>query len=131
MSRFDKVGPYVGGFRAKLAVALLAADVGKMWGVGLNASGQVTMTAPASGILGVICAVRPMAIGEPIDVMTSGEIADFTLQNGSAAAAGTRYYASVADGTWSTTNTGTHLGWTVEASRFVVRVTRLAALQST
>lgn len=131
MSRFDKYAPYAGNFRAKLAVALTSTDVGKMWAVGLNASGQVTMTNPASGILGVICAVRPMAIGEPIDVMTRGEIADFTLQNGSAAAAGTRYFGAVADGTWSTTNTGTHLGWTVEATRFIVHVTRLAALQTT
>lgn len=124
MSRFDKYGPYAGGFRAKLAVALTSTDVGKVWAVGLNASGQVVLGAGNTGILGVICAVRPHAIGEPIDVMTDGEIGDFTLQNGSAASAGTRYFGVAADGTWSTVNTGTRLGWTAEANRFIVRMGR-------
>jgi hypothetical protein len=124
MPRFDKYGPYVGGFRAKLAVALAAADVGKVWAVGLNASGQVVLGAGSTGIIAVICAVRTHAIGEQIDCMTDGEIGDFTLQNGSAAAAGTRYFGVAADGTWSTTNTGTRLGWTAEATRLIVRVGR-------
>lgn len=124
MPRFDKYAPYAGGFRAKLAVALTATDIGKMWAVGLDASGNVVLGAGVTGIVGVICAVRAMAISEPIDVMTDGEIADFTLQNGSAAAAGTRYFGVAADGTWSTTATGTRLGWTVAANRFIVRVGR-------
>jgi hypothetical protein len=56
--------------------------------------------------------------------MTSGEIANFTLQNQSAAAAGTRYFGVAADGTFSTTATGTPLGFTVEATRLVVRLDR-------
>lgn len=124
MPRFDKYEPRVGGFRAKLAAGLVSSDIGKMWAVGLDASGNVVKGAGATGILGVIVAVRTASALDPIDVMTDGEIGDFTLQNGSAAAAGTRYFGVAADGTWSTTNTGTRLGWTAEAGRFIVRVGR-------
>lgn len=124
MPRFDKYEPRVGGFRAPLFAATVAGDPGKVWAVGLDASGRVVKGAGVTGIVGVICPVRAMAAGEVIDVMTDGEIADFTLQNGAAAAAGTRYFGVAADGTWSTTNTGTRLGWTVEATRLIVRVGR-------
>jgi len=138
LSRFDKVDPYGGSFRAKLAVALAYTplvigtnDVGKVWAVGMDASGNIVKGAGASGIVGVICAVRAMAIGEPIDVMVDGEIADFALQAGTAAAAGTRYYGVAADGTYAVTATGTPLGFTVEASRFVVHLNRTIALVTT
>jgi hypothetical protein len=64
-------------------------------------------------------------------VMTSGEIAEFTLQAGTAGAAGTRYYGIAASGDFSTTATGTPIGWTVEASRLIVRVHRVVALVTT
>lgn len=140
MSRFDKYGPFVGGFRAQLAVALTAATDfvggtlaggGKVWAVGLDATGKVVKGAGVTGVVGVICPVRPMAVNEAIDVMTYGEIGDFTLQSGAAAAAGTRYFGVAADGTYSTVNTGTHLGWTAEAGRLIVRVSRIAVVQST
>jgi len=124
LPRFDKYDGRVGGFRAILDVATVAGDVGKVWAVGLNASGRVVKGASTTGIVGVICPVRAMAAGEAIDVMTDGEIEDFTLQNGSAAAAATRYYGVAADGTYSTTNTGTRIGWTVEATRLIVRMSR-------
>lgn len=124
MPRFDKYDGKVGGFRAVLDVATVAADTGKVWAVGLNATGRVVKGAGVTGIVGVICPVRIMTAGERIDVMTDGEIADFTLQNGAAAAAATRYFGVAADGTFNTTNTGTRLGWTVEAARLIVRVGR-------
>lgn len=124
MSRYDKYDPKDGGFRAALNAAMVTADVGVMYAVGLNGSGRVVKGAGATGILGVLIVNQPMAAGEIVDVMTDGEIADFTLANGSAAAAGTRYFGVAADGTFSTTNTGTRLGWTVEAGRFVARVGR-------
>lgn len=129
MARFDKYNGHVGGFRAPLDAATVAGlaptgDVGKVWAVGLSASGRVVKGAGATGILGVICPVRPMAAGEMIDVMTDGEIADFTLQAGGAAAAGTRYFGVAASGDYNTTNTGTRIGWTVEAGRLIVRVGR-------
>lgn len=124
MPRIDKYDGMVGGFRANLAAATVAGDPGKVWAVGLDVSGRVVKGAGVTGIVGVICPTRAMVAGEAIDVMTDGEIADFTLQNGSAAAAATRYFGVAADGTWNTTNTGTRLGWTVEATRLVVRVGR-------
>jgi hypothetical protein len=124
VSRYDKYEPKGGGFRAKLAVAWSSTDVGKVWGVGLNGSGQVVKGAGATGIIGVLVVNQAMAAGDVVDVMTDGEIADFTLQNGTAAAAGTRYFGVAADGTFSTTATGTPFGYTVEATRLVVRLDR-------
>jgi hypothetical protein len=134
--RFDKYEPRVGGFRAPLLAATVAGlaptgDAGKIWAVGLDASGRVVKGASVSGIVGIICPVRPMVAGEMIDVMTSGEIAEFTLQAGTAGAAGTRYYGIAASGDFSTTATGTPIGWTVEASRLIVRVHRVVALVTT
>ena len=78
MSRFDKYDPVSGGFRAPLNAAISSAsDVGKIQGVSINASGKVVIGATAeTGIVGVICPVRLMAVNEVIDVMTHGEIVD-------------------------------------------------------
>lgn len=126
MSRIDKYEPYGGGFRAPLNAAITTTDVGKVQAVALNASGRVVIGTAALGIVGVICPVKPMAAGDQIDVMTNGEIVEFTLTGGGAAAAGTVYYA---DGAGATTATvpgaginGARLGQTVEATRLVVRV---------
>lgn len=125
MSRIDKYNPEVGGFRAPSNIAWLAADVGVVFGVGLNGSGRVVKGAGSTGIIGLVCVPSVKAAGDVIDVMTDGEIADFTLNvAATAAAAGTRYFGVAADGTLSTTNTGTRVGWTVEAGRLVVRVGR-------
>ena len=130
MARFDKVDPKDGSFRAKLDAAIVAADAGKVFGVGLNADGRVVRGAGNTGVKGVICATEAMAAGDPIDVMTDGELADFkTLNDGTTAlTAGTNYYAAAGDGDISTTNTGTLIGWTVDIAdgrgRFIVRVAR-------
>lgn len=122
MSRFDKYDPVSGGFRARLNAAIAAANVGKAYGVSLNASGRVVIGGTAiTDIVGVVCAVRAMDAAEPIDVMTAGEIVEFTQTNGTAWAAGDRVYAAT-DGSLSTTNTGRLLGRVVEAGRGVIRV---------
>jgi hypothetical protein len=54
--------------------------------------------------------------GQRVDIFVLAEILEVDL------AAGTKYYAAAADGVVSTTNTGTLLGWTVEADRLVVRM---------
>lgn len=129
-ARYDKYNPISGGFRAPSNIAWVynateaSNDVGKVWGVGLNSSGRVVKGAGVTGIIGVFVPTKPVAVGDIIDVMTDGEIADFTLQNASAAAAGTRYYGVAADGTFNTTATGTPLGFTVEATRLIVRLDR-------
>jgi hypothetical protein len=130
MSRFDKYDGKVGGFRAPLnAATTVGADAaggdrGRVIPVGLNGSGKVIKNPGVGKILGVICPVRDMFANEPVDVMTDGEIADFTLPGGGAAAAGTAYYGTGTTSAVGTTATGTPLGTTVEATRLVVRVGR-------
>lgn len=126
MARFDKYDPYSGGFRAKLNAAVLTANVGKVYGVSINASGRVVIGGAATAdIVGVICPTQVMAAGDVIDVMTAGEIAEFAYTAGGAAADGDRAYAAIADGALSTTNTGRLLGRVVPGvgtdKRLVVR----------
>lgn len=125
--RYDKVEPMGGSFRAPLAAAISADDVGKVQGVSINNSGRAVIGgADALSIKGVICAVKPMAIGDIIDVMTDGEITNFTDAAGAAVAAGANLYVAFATGIVSVTSTGSpqYVGHTVEASRLVVRVGR-------
>lgn len=133
MSRFDKYDPVDGGFRAPLNFAVLTADVGKIKAVALNTSGKVVLTNGTqthANCVGVICPNKVMAAGEIIDVMTHGEIVEATLSDGTTGlSAGTFYRAATAnDGTIEsnasmTADTNyTQLGFTVEATRLVVRV---------
>lgn len=128
MSRIDKYEPMGGGFRAPLNAAITTPDVGKVQAVSLNASGRVVIGAAAAavGIKGVICPVRPMAVGDVIDVMTDGEIVEFTDTAGGASTAGTDYFAAFATGAVNTTATGApqYVGHTVEVGRLIVRVGR-------
>lgn len=119
MARFDKYDPKDGGFRAPLGFAIAAEAVGTPVGVGIDANGVAMAGAGATGVVGVICPSSPMNVGDAVDVCTDGEIVDLT-----GFAAGDQLYAAVADGVISTTNTGTRLGFTVQAWRFVVRVAR-------
>lgn len=127
MSRIDKYDPVSGGFRAKLNAALTASNVGKAYGVSLNGSGRVVLGGGATAdIVGVICPTRAMAAGEPVDVMTAGELEEFTYTAGGAAADGDRAYAAIADGALTTTNTGRLVGRVVPAGsgttkRLIVR----------
>ena len=124
MARIDKIEPYAGNPRAKLNAAILAADVGKIQGVSINASGRVVIGGAAvADIMGVICAVRPMDAGEVIDVMKIGEIAEFDLLADAVTAtiAGTKYYSSTA-GVVTATNTGKLVGQMIEKGRLVVQV---------
>lgn len=122
MSRIDKYDPIAGGFRAPLAQAYNGSN-GNPVGVGLDINGRVVVGGGVTGIVGVIC-IPPLnlnvpsfvkAAGSQVDVMTHGELVEFT------GVAGTKYYAG-ADGVISTTATGVLVGWTVEANRLIVRV---------
>lgn len=123
MPRFDKYEPRVGGFRGRLAAAILTADVGKIFAVSIDGTGRVVIGGPAiTAISGVICAVRAMAAGEPIDVMTFGEIEDATTTGGAALTLGGPVFAH-ADGTVDSNSVaGVAVGITVErAGRLIVR----------
>lgn len=137
MSRIDKYEPMGGGFRAPLAAAIVANQVGKIYGVSLNSSGRVVIGpvgTSAVSIKGVINPQIPMDIGRIIDVMTDGEMVDVTLNDGTTTiAAGTDVYVNAAapsDGNLTVTATGnTYIGHTVEGgsatqTRLVVRVAR-------
>lgn len=141
MSRYDKYDGRVGGFRAPLnanfaytasAPDYAHADLNKVFCVSLNANGRVIIghafnaAAGVGGFIGVLVLDTPLAAGEIVDVMTSGEIVEFTLANGAAAAAGTTYTTNAnGDGGYGTTaangTTITRIGTTVEATRLVVR----------
>jgi hypothetical protein len=140
MPRYDKYNPKTGGFRAPLAANFgytsglpnfSHTDLGAMKVVSINASGLVvigysgTTTRPR----GVLILTEPKAAGDVVDVMTDGEIVEFVLANGSAAAAGTDYTTAV-DGTYGTTAVGAnaaYIGHTVEAGRLIVRFARSSA----
>jgi hypothetical protein len=129
LSRFDKYDPVDGGFRAPLNAAVPAADAGKIIGVSLNASGKVVYgAATAAAIKGVICPVGAMAAGDPVDVMTDGEIVAATLNDGTTAlTAGTDYFATATAANGAITATATsnqYIGHTVEPDRLIVRVGR-------
>ncbi len=119
MARFDKYEPNVGGFRAPLAGAYTGSETPVA--VGLNTSGRVVLGAGNTGVLGVICQPKNKSAGDIVDVMTSGELVEFS------GTAGTVYYANASTGALETTapaagTNKTRVGSTVEATRLVVRV---------
>ena len=130
MARFDKYNPVGGGFRAPLAAAVASTDIGGVFAVGIDSAGKVVRGTGQTGYVGVICPGRTFAAGQPIDVMTHGEIVEFTTGAAgaafAAAAAGTNFYGGSSGAlTVTAPGAGTNavkLGHTVEASRLVVRV---------
>lgn len=141
MSRYDKYDPVSGGFRAPLAANFgytsgkpdyAHTDLNRVKVVCLNTSGQVVIgfTNTTDRPVGVLVLTTPKAAGEIVDVMTAGEIVEFLLDNGSAAAAGTHYTGNE-DGTYGTTAPSANvpiIGFTVEATRLVVRFGKTAIL---
>ncbi len=119
MARYDKYEPLSGGFRAALNADWLLADLNKIVAVSLNASGKVVKgTAGQSGFVGVVCLQKVRNAGDIIDVMQDGEIVECT-----GLAAGTVYYAvATGEGVTATNASGLRrVGWTVEATRLIVR----------
>lgn len=130
MARYDKYEPLTGGFRAKLAVDWLDVNMNKIVPVSLDASGNVVVgTAGQSGFVGVVVLsgheivvgggvyTGKRSAGDVVDVMQDGEIVEMT-----GLAAGTSYYAVASgNGVASTPNTTPKVGWTVEATRLIVR----------
>jgi TusA-related sulfurtransferase len=99
-------------------------DVGVVKGVGLDVNGKVVLGAGQTGVCGVICPSNVMAINDPIDVMTDGEIVDVALT------AGTNYYANTTTGVLETGAPAagankTKVGWTVQAWRLIVRASQV------
>jgi hypothetical protein len=134
LSRYDKYDPISGGFRAPLQAAFTGGsngvDFGKVFVVSLNSSGRVVFATPlasGTGIVGLMILHEAKKAGDVVDIMTAGEIVEFTLQNGTAATAGTAYFSAAAgDGSYAAGLTPgvtiSRIGHTVELDRLVVRV---------
>lgn len=122
MSRYDKVDPFDGGFRARLNAAIPASEIGKIKAVSINTSGRVVIGGAALvDLRGLICPTEAMAAGAAIDVMTDGEIGDATETAGTAFTAGALVYSHI-DGTVDdTAASGKAVGFTVELNRLIVR----------
>lgn len=122
MARYDKYDPRDGGFRAPLAADWSADDLNEVFAVGLDANGAVVKGSGNSGIKGVLVLTKVLSAGKVVDVMTDGEIVEMDV-NHAGIIAGTSYFGSAA-GALNTTNTDMPIGFTVEATRLVVRAGR-------
>ncbi len=111
MSRFDKYDPISGGFRGKLKAALAvstAADREKIFGVSVEAAtGLLILGGAATAIVGIINVRESKAAGDIVDVMTSGELANFNFLNDGVTATvlGTAYYIDNVSGAPTATTT--------------------------
>ena len=115
--RYDKYDPISGGFRAPLDADVDAADTPV--GVGLNSTGEVVVGAGQTGIVGVLWLSADKTAGTAVDVMTSGEMVEMT-----GLAAGKIVCADTTSGALddvAASATKTPIGYTVEASRLIVR----------
>ena len=116
MARIDKTESAVGVVRAKNAADIAATDYDKIFGVGLNAQGRVVKGAGTTGVIGVTTWNRTNSkAGKVTDIFKLGDFVECA-----GLAAGTKYFADAATGVISTTNTGTYVGFTVEADRLVL-----------
>lgn len=118
MPRVDKTQSAVSVTRAALAADIVQADWNKLIPLGINASGKAVKGAGNSGVIGVGVFDRTnYRAGQIADIIGNGsEIVGLT-----GLVAGTKYYSDAA-GVVSTTNTGTYLGYTVEADRLIVMI---------
>lgn len=115
MARFDKYGPITGGFRGKLKAAVTvstAADREKLFYVSIEAATGLVVVGgaiAATAVRGIINVRESKAAGDIVDVMTSGEIADFNFLNDGVTATvlGTPYYADNTAGGGGLTATAT------------------------
>lgn len=130
MARYDKYEPYSGGYRAPLAAARAKTTPGNPVGVALDVNGRIVFGGVGhSGFKGIIVLVQDRVAGDIVDVMTDGEVVEF------AGTAGTNYFVDAANGnlvagTGADTMTppaaagSIYVGFTVEATRLVVRTAR-------
>lgn len=125
MARIDKTDSAIGVFRAPLAGAYAGSETPV--GVGLDVNGRVVIGAGISGIVGLLvrpplnlqAPLLPYNAGSVVDVLTTGELVEF------AGVAGTKYTVNTVTGVVSSTvasATQIAVGWTVEATRLVVRM---------
>lgn len=118
MARIDKTESAIGVQRGRLAAAWAEADIDKLIGVGINSSGLVVKGGGQTGIVGIVIPTNKwdLAVGTVVDILSLGEAVECV-----GLAAGTQYFANATTGVVSSTNTGTKVGYTIEADRLVVK----------
>lgn len=135
MARIDKYDPIDGGFRAPLAAdrpATAKAGNGNPLAVGLDVNGRVVPGAGNSGLKGVLVTTKDLKAGDIVDVMSDGEIVEFTgvagttyWGDGVSGALGAGQAGGAAPGAGAGSGAGSKsVGVTVEATRLVVRFGR-------
>lgn len=116
MARIDKTQSAIAVTRALANADFAEADFDTIVPVGINGTGRVVKGAGQSGVIGIaIPGKTAYKAGSVVDIFGNGSEA----VECAGLAAGTKYYAA-ADGAVSTTNTGTYIGFTVEADRLVI-----------
>lgn len=123
MARIDKYDPVDGGFRAALAADLTATSkTGNFNPLGctLDANGRVVFAGiTADNLRGVVVTTKDLKAGDIIDVMTHGEIVEMA---GTAAGATVTSTATGVIDDLPADATHFKVGFTVEATRLIVRV---------
>ncbi|QHB37433.1 hypothetical protein SEA_LEOPARD_26 [Mycobacterium phage Leopard] len=138
MARFDKSNPINSTFRAHVAANYPDADLGKIFGCGLDAAGKVVKGAGIDGVVGVLIVTEKPGVVGPlrdvsrVDVMTSGEVTDFGPTAGTPGTdfgeAGKAYYSDAAGNITATWAEGSvYVGHCVEPDRLIVRVNPIPA----
>jgi hypothetical protein len=147
VARYDKYEPIAGGFRAPLNANLTLNAKGEFGpkAVSINASGRVVVgTGGTTGLVGILVknaprlpagpssivsdrgynAAAPIGAmaGDIVDVMTNGEIVDLSGAGITGLAAGQPIYATAGGDLTNVVGANTKVGFTVEATRMIVRV---------
>lgn len=133
MARIDKGDPMTSTFRVDVAGDFLDANIGKLFGWGLDSSGKAVIGAGQTGIIGVwVVNDKPGRVGPlrevpRIDIMRAGCVTDFGPTTGTPGvnfgAAGTKYFALANGNVQAAPAVGAVLvGHTVEPDRLEVNI---------
>lgn len=133
MARFDKSDPINSTFRAFVSIDYPDADLGKLFGCGLDANGKFVKGAGHTGVIAVtVLTEKPGVVGplrdvSRIDLMRSGCITDFGPTAGvpgtDFGVAGTKYFSDASGNITATAAVGSvYVGSTVEPDRLEVAV---------
>lgn len=130
MARIDKSDPINSTFRVHVAADFPDADLGKIFGAGLDAAGKYVKGVGVTGIIGVVVQTeKPGVIGplrdvSRIDLMRSGCVTDFGPSDAGKVpgvdfgVAATKYYSDVFGIITATPGPGSvYVGTTVEPDR--------------
>lgn len=133
MARYDKFDPIANGYRASIAANFPDANLGKIYGVGHDAVGNLVIGAGTSGVKGVLVLtqkpgrVGPLKEVSRVDVMVHGCITDFGATAGNPGVdfgvAGQDYFSDASGNISVTPAVGSvYVGHCNEADRLEVNV---------